>query len=113
MAAFDLDGLVIGPCIAAFGEAAQGQALPVYTPAGGSPFALDGVFDEEFRELDQITGLPVSSAAPVFGVQLSQFPTGTAPGQSDTVMLRGRNFVVREVRPDGHGAAKLMLNLIG
>lgn len=106
---FDL--LVVEPCIAAFGEQAQGFDLPTYTPAdGGIPFPIDGVFDEAYREVDPITGSPVSSTAPMLGVRLAAFPPGVAQAQGDLLTIRGGNYVVREVRVDSHGWARLLLN---
>lgn len=109
----DFDALVLAPCVAAFGETAQGYPASVYAPATGQPFALDGIFDRAYREVDALTGMPISSARPVFGVRLSVFPAGMAPASGDQVTIRGTVYVVREVRPDGHGEAKLMLNLAG
>lgn len=105
------DKLVLGPCIAAFGEVAQGWPVPVYTPAGHGPFDLDGVFDRAYREIDQLTGIPVSAARPVFGVRLSVFPVGMSASQDDRVRVRGVDYIVREVRPDSHGHALLLLSL--
>lgn len=110
MPALDLDALVLGPCVAAFGEAAQGYPVPVYTPAAGAPFALDGVFDRGYREIDQLTGVPISTAMPVLGVRLAQFPAGVTPQPNDHLTIRGVTYLVREVRPDGHGHARLMLS---
>lgn len=107
--AIDWDSLVLAPAHAIFGEA---SGAIVYTPQGHSAFTLTGgVFDAAYREIDQLGGVPVSSTMPVLGVRLAVFPTGIAPAQSDTLTIGGVSFVVREVRPDGHGEAKLMLNL--
>lgn len=104
------DDLVLDPCVAAFGEAAQGNPVPTYAPAAGSSFVLDGVFDRGFTEIDQLTGPVVATATPKFGVRLSQFPAGVAPLQGDQVTIRGQAYLVREVRPDSHGHALLLLN---
>ncbi len=102
----DWDGLVIGPCVAdVFGE-------PVtYTYASGAPIQITGVFDAQYAEVDLADGQPVTSFRPVLGVQVAQFPL--APAQGDTLLIQrtAQTFVVKEVRPDGHGAAKLLLNL--
>lgn len=102
----DWDAEVIGPLMGVFGESIQ------YTPVGHAPIAITGVFDDAFvKEMlfdDASTGVTEVSA--VLGVQVSQF--ATLPAQNDQLMVvstRAR-FVVREVRPDGHGAAKLRLS---
>lgn len=104
------DTLVLAPCLAAFGEVAQGWPEPIYTPQGWPDFAIDGVFDEGYREVDLFPGSPVTSAAPVLGVRLSDFPPNVAPSQGDLVVIRGVNYLVREVRPDSHGFLLLTLN---
>lgn len=107
----DWDSLVIGPVVDTFGD-------PVtYSRNGAVVGTIYGVFDQEYMEINPIggrideIGLPgnVSSSRPVFGVQISKMPI--APAQGDQITLQsGASFVVREVRPDNHGWAKLLLN---
>ncbi|WP_428492159.1 head-tail joining protein [Rhodopila sp.] len=111
--AVDFDALVIGPCIAVFGEAVMyyGEAI----------FPITGVFDEAYLELTPlgVGGMSdgnfgaVSTEKPVLGVQLSQFPVQHQPEQDDTLVVVRTNatYRVKEVRVDGHGGAKLLLNL--
>lgn len=113
--AVDWDALVIGPLTGVFGEPAT------YTTPGQT-FPITGVFDEAYLALTPLgSGFPgaegismgspgdITTEMPVLGVQLSQFPD--APAQGDLVCVRGTNYAVKEVRPDGHGHAKLMLSL--
>ena len=120
----DWDRLVIGPTVEIFGEgnrSAGGGRKPIryHTPVGS--FDIDGVFDEEYLNLTPLgrgsdgaellsLGAPgaISTTMPVLGVQLSQFEI--PPEQGDTLEIRGQAFAVKEVRPDGHGWAKLLLN---
>ena len=103
----DWDAAVLGPLEAVFGESAT------YSPAGGgAPFPITGVFDREYREIILLDPTaPADSALPVLGVRVNQF--ATPPAKNDTVFVPsvGLNYVVRDVRPDGHGWAKLMLSL--
>lgn len=116
--AVDWDGLVLAPCMEVFGETA------VYTAAAAgfgdfafgesgfgstAPFEITGVFDEAYREVDLLDGPGITTAMPVLGIRLAEF--SSPPAQGDQLIVRGQTFVVREVRPDGHGGAKLMLNL--
>lgn len=107
---FDED--VLGPCIDAFGEVAQGFALPVYTPAGGPAFPIDGIFDAAYREDMLLAGPGVTGVQPVFGTRKSLFPPGfvIAGAQGDGIVIRGVAYVVREPRDDGKGGVRLMLN---
>ena len=114
----DWDGLVLGPCMATFGDTVT------YTPAAGQPVQITGVFDEEYLEVTPMGAGPfsstellslgapggITSARPVLGVQLSQFQV--PPVQGDTLVVRGDSYIVKEVQPDGHGGAKLLLNAL-
>ncbi len=108
----DFDRLVLAPCIGIFGE--QPGALPVYQPANRAPaFTVAGVFDEHYRPVDPlvIEGMDtshVTTFGPCLGVALSSFPS--PPLQGDLVTIRGTIYRVSEVRSDGVGAARLMLN---
>lgn len=101
----DWDSLVIGPCVAdVFGEAVT------YTYATGAPISITGVYDDQYQGLEPADGQTVTTSMPVLGVQLSQFPAPPQQGDGVFIQRTGEQYVVREVRPDGHGAAKLMLN---
>lgn len=110
----DWDGLVVGAVTQVFGEAVT------YFPQGAAAFAATGVYDEEYLDQDAVGREPLaqiggmvnlSGSRPVLGVQLSAFPVQPSQGDLVKVLRTGDTFVVREVRPDGHGHAKLLLNL--
>lgn len=134
----DLDALVIGPAVNTFGTAVTYQPIiPTITPLGdptyddngnpigtyGAGYVAVGVFDERFMEVTAEGRGPFSStealdlgapggvtgAMPVLGVQLSAMQS--APAQGDKITINGTAYLVREVQPDGHGHAKLLLNL--
>lgn len=102
------DAVVIGPLQGVFGEPV------IYTPLGGAAFQISGVFDDAYlKEMlfeDGTTGTNTVSA--VLGVQLSQFSTPPAQNSSLTVISNGATYLVREVRPDSRGGAKLMLSRV-
>lgn len=111
----DFDALVLGPCIAAFGEVAQGYPLPVYAPAPSQPgppvtFGIDGVFDAGFLTVNEFLAPQVSTVQPTFGLRLSEVPPGITLAQGDQVTIRGTLYDVRDVQPDSHGHARVMLN---
>jgi hypothetical protein len=116
--AVDWDSLVIGPTVEIFGE--HVRYMPV---AGGKPFNITGVFDEAYIQLTPLgrggidqenfaLGSPgsITTEMPVLGVQLSQFRT--PPDQDDVLVVRDQRYAVKEVRLDGHGGAKLLLNMV-
>jgi hypothetical protein len=106
--AVDWDANVLAPCAEVFGE-------PVtYTPANGSPFPITGVFDEAYHEVVMLDNGPaITSESPVLGIRYAEFPTGHPPRKGDTLLIVSANtiYTVKDVQPDGHGHAKLMLNV--
>lgn len=105
----DWNAVVIGPLIGVFGEPV------VYMPfAGGAAFQISGVFDDAYlKEVlfeDASTG--VTEVHAVLGVQLPQF--ASPPIQNDQLSVASVNttYVVRDVRPDGRGGAKLVLSKV-
>lgn len=129
----DWDTIVIGPTVAVFGQPVLYQPMMQAGPYGpldsrvpaAPAFAITGVFDSEYLSLQPLAvgdlasgGHPsmvavpsqISGTRPVLGVQLSQFTTAPAQGDLLTIVATGAVYVVQEVRPDGHGAAKLPLN---
>ena len=133
----DLNALVIGPAISAWGQSVTytpfiptlvNGALVLNAngdPTGdyGTPYTATGVFDEQFMEITPLGAGPfvategmefgatggISDAMPVLGVQLSAMQT--VPAQYDRVTIGAVVYQVKEPRPDGHGWAKLLLNI--
>jgi hypothetical protein len=104
--AIDWDDLVLSPLMAAFGEAVR----PLYTPQAAAPFAIDGVFDREYRAITLIdTGSPADSVTPCLGVRLAQFASPPVKGDTVYIASVGLTFVVKDIQPDSHGWAKLLL----
>ena len=102
----DWSAVVLGPLMGVFGE------LVTYTPRSGVALQITGVFDDAYlKEVmfeDATSG--VTSVAAVLGVQLSQF--AAPPAQNDSLMVasNGATYLVREVRTDSRGGAKLLLS---
>lgn len=136
--AIDWSALVVGITVDVFGTPGiytpmtpitDAPDQPVLTWNGdpitvaGMPYACTGVFDEAFMEVDPSGSGPFASTEradfgsiggitevrPVYGVQLSAMQS--EPTQSDQVVICGTTYVVKEVQPDGHGWALLLLNL--
>ncbi len=104
----DFDGYILAPLFGQFAESVT------YGFSDGSTLAVDGIFDEAYRELIPQGGvLAYTTERPVCSVRLAQF-ANAPPQQGDmlTVNRTGNVYAVHEVRLDGHGAAKLMLNWI-
>jgi hypothetical protein len=127
----DLDGLIIGPCMAVFGEPVAYYGTSSLVPGGtgtlatqvtGSPVTvIQGVYDESYLPLQPLGAnqpglaslamgaLPnITAALPVLGIRAADLPV--PPEQGDRLTVRGQDFLVREVQADGHGGIKLLLN---
>lgn len=103
----DWDKAVLGPTIGVFGEPAQ------YLPAAGGSFAISGVYDEAYKDVQQLDPLSANETMPVLGVRLASLPAEPQQGDQVRVPSVGKLFYVKDVRPDGHGWAKLMLSDTG
>ena len=102
------DSLVLGPLQGIFGE-------PVtYRPYASQPYQITGVFDDAYLKevMFEDASQGVTEVSAVLGVRLSQFVT--LPVQSDQLSVASVNstYVVREVRPDSRGGAKLLLSRV-
>jgi hypothetical protein len=111
----DWDDVLLGPNMAIFGEgdASQPSALPFYTPRGLLGFPLtDAVFDRAYADVT-LEGEDTENSArkPCLGVRISLFPR--EPAQNDKVYIpsAAAHFIVKDVRLDGHGHARLILML--
>jgi hypothetical protein len=103
----DWDTLVIGPLHGIFAESVT------YMPFSGAPgLPITGVFDDAYLKevMFEDASSGVTEVSAVLGVQVSQFQT--SPVQNDQLQVKstGAVYLVREVRPDSHGAAKLLLS---
>lgn len=109
MGPVDFDKLVLAPCVSVFGEAMQWQSA-----AMGMPKPVSGIFDEGCKasSLDQAAGISpthTTSADARVGVRLSEF-LPCVPMQGDLFIIRQKQYRVREVQPDSHGGADILLN---
>lgn len=104
----DWDQLVLAPCQNVFGE--EVQWISSLNP---DPVPVTGIFDNGYKAMpleivDGLSPTHVTTADARLGVQLSQF--ASAPQQGDLFLIRGKQYRVREVQPDSHGAADILLN---
>ncbi|WP_086650866.1 head-tail joining protein [Acetobacter cibinongensis] len=109
MGPVDFDKLVLAPCVSVFGEAMQWLSS-----AMGAPKPITGIFDEGYKasSLDEASGLTptyTTSADARVGIRLSDF-LPDAPAQGDIFIIRNKQYRVREIQPDSHGGADILLN---
>jgi len=77
-----------------------------YTPSGGSPVTVNGIFDNEFFEADAGGMVGVAIQQPRFDCSASSV-SGALEG--DTIVINSVNYVIRVVQPDGTGITTLVL----
>lgn len=102
----DWDKHVVGPTIEVFGE-----PITFFPDDNSQGFTRKGVFDEGYLDVTAASGQDITSARPVVGIRLIQFPQKP---EQDWQLVREKTqkrYVVKEVRPDSHGQALLLLNL--
>lgn len=108
----DFDALVLGPTFDAFAEPVTWipAAGGVITTWGGADNAGRGVFDEGATVITAVGGeAPMSLQLPLLGVRLSEFTTRPKQNDRVTVPSAGRTYIVRDIRPDEHGHASVLL----
>ena len=99
---------LIGVTTVAFGD------LFHYLQTDGTAFDIVGVFDDSYkRDIVLETGdLGWTTTTPVLGIQLSQFSKNGAAPQQSAFLTRdktGVRYTLVDSRPDGKGAAMLVL----
>lgn len=99
--AVDFDRLVQKPCQDILAE-------PVtFAPPEGDAFDGRGIVSDGHLEVAGLTDVAVSSAAPMLSVRLAELAAEPEAGWGLT--MRGTQYTVTDVRPDGEGGADLIL----
>jgi hypothetical protein len=91
---------------AVFFEANDFGVSAIYTPAGGDPVTIEGIFDDRHEEVDAGGGVPFSITSPQFHTRTADVP-GALEG--DTLEIGGIVYTIRVVMPDGTGLTMLQL----
>tara|TARA_R110000765_G_scaffold216018_1_gene320651 strand:- start:287 stop:598 length:312 start_codon:yes stop_codon:yes gene_type:complete len=80
-----------------------------YTPAGGSPSTVNGIFDHEAAEADAGGSVSVIVEQPRFVCQTSLIPLAA---ENDAIIIDTISYVVRVVFADGTGTTQLFLERV-
>jgi len=78
----------------------------VWTSAGG-PKSLPVIFDAEHLALAADAAVAISTADPQLMCRAADMPADAAQG--DMVTVRGRDYLVSDIRPDGTGVVTALL----
>lgn len=105
----DWDTLLHLPMMKVFGE----QSRVPYTSLGGWSGTVDGIFDEGAHAVRVVVDPEVNEVRPLLGIRLSQFPYSYDPrnAKGDSFIVKGRTYIVKDGKPDGHGWAQLEATL--
>ncbi len=103
MSWIDLAAGVIESAQSTFGESVT------YTPAGGSPSTIVGIFNDIFEAIDQNSG-GIMSARPTLGVAVADF--GTLPSPGDAFTIRSVSYEIEEIQRDGEAGLVLHLHKV-
>ncbi|TCK39651.1 hypothetical protein B0G84_4991 [Paraburkholderia sp. BL8N3] len=104
----DWSAEVLGPLMGVFGETVT------YKPFTGGAYPITGIFDNAYLKevMFEDASSGVTEIHAVLGVQLSQFTAKPVQNDQLSVASVDTTYVVREVRPDSHGGAKLILSKV-
>lgn len=102
----------------AFGVLAQTGKKWTYTPAAGTPYDLDGIFDEAWSSITvQAIGrggiAPVSTTKPAILIRLADCPPASAPLNTDGALknnVTAQTYSIADTQVDGMGCIRLILN---
>ena len=77
-----------------------------YTPDGGAASTVNGIFDNDFIEVDAGGGVGVALQQPRFQCRTADI---SSAAEGDAIVISSVNYTVRIVQDDGTGMTTLVL----
>ena len=77
-----------------------------YTPDGGAASTVNGIFDNDFIEVDAGGGVGVALQQPRFQCKTADI---SSAAEGDAIVISSVNYTVRIVQDDGTGMTTLVL----
>ena len=77
-----------------------------YTPDGGAASTVNGIFDNDFIEVDAGGGVGVALQQPRFQCRTADV---SSAAEGDAIVISSVNYTVRIVQDDGTGMTTLVL----
>ena len=77
-----------------------------YTPSGGASSTVNGIFDNDFIEVDAGGGVGVALQQPRFHCRTADVSSAS---EGDALVVSGVNYTIRIVQDDGTGMTMLIL----
>ena len=81
-------------------------AAATYTPDGGAASTVNGIFDNDFIEVDAGGGVGVALQQPRFQCRTADV---SSAAEGDAIVISSVNYTVRIVQDDGTGMTTLVL----
>jgi hypothetical protein len=88
------------------GQKVFGETV-VFTPDGGDPQTVTGIFDSEFTYQEMIGETVVETSRPRMILRATDI-TGT-PARADAINVRSTDYSIVEIHPDGQGDLEMLL----
>ena len=82
-----------------------------YTPSGGQPVDVRGIFDAAYVRVDAGQA-GVTSCGPVVFVRTEDLPTDPEVDEGATITVEGVQYRIQEPEKDGQGGALLFLRRV-
>ncbi len=92
--------------LAVFFETDDFGVAATYTKQGGSPATVNGIFDNEFFEVETGGEVAVAMEQPRFACRTSDVSTAS---EGDSITINSIAYTVRVVQSDGTGVTVLVL----
>lgn len=80
----------------------------VYTPAIGAPITIQGIYRDQYLDIDTDTGYQIATEQPHISIRDLDF--GFIPKQGDLVDVKDRSFTVISVQKDGEAGTIIFLH---
>lgn len=77
-----------------------------YTPSGGVASTVNGIFDNDFIEIDAGGGVGVAMQQPRFHCRTADVPTAA---EGDALVVNTVSYIIRIVQDDGTGMTMMVL----
>jgi hypothetical protein len=79
-----------------------------YTPSGGAAVTVNGIFDNDFIEVETGAGVGVALQQPRFQCRTADV---SSAAEGDALVINAVNYTIRIVQDDGTGMTVLVLEL--
>lgn len=80
----------------------------LYTPSGGSSITIQGVYRDQYLEVDGQSGYTIATEQPHISVR--NLDLNFRPRQGDLIQVKSRDFIAKSVQKDGEAGTIIFLH---